>query len=70
MLGEKWRHKKRGVVYEIIADSASIQCAAAPDFEEMFGDDDWIVYRGEASGAWWVRPKAEFLDGRFERVEN
>jgi hypothetical protein len=66
--GEQWRHKKRGTVYEIITDTASIQCSAAPDFEERFTDENWTVYRNISTGAIWVRPTGEFLDGRFERV--
>lgn len=68
MIGQKWKHKKRGTTYEIIADTATLQCAAAPEFEQMFKDDAWIVYRSVDTGAVYVRPAPEFLDGRFERV--
>ena len=68
MVGEKWRHKKRGVVYEIVTDTASIQVSAAPELEQMFEDDMWVVYKNLSTGAHWVRPREEFLDGRFERV--
>lgn len=64
-----WRHKKRGTVYEIITDDASMQCASAPAFEEMFGDEGWTVYRNVKTGAIYVRVAAEFHDGRFERID-
>jgi len=65
----KWRHKKRGTIYDVLTDSASLQCSAAPEFEEMFDDHDWTVYRSIATGAIYIRPTEEFLDGRFERIE-
>ncbi len=63
-----YRHKKRGTVYEIVTDAAWLQCATAPDFETAFEDENWTVYRSVATGAYYVRPTEEFLDGRFERV--
>jgi len=65
----RWRHKKRGTTYEVITDSASLQCSAAPEFEKMFDDDVFTVYRSEQTGAVYVRPTEEFLDGRFEKLE-
>lgn len=65
---ERWRYKKRGSVYEVLTNSASLQCSAAPEFEDMFEEDDWTVYRNVETGAIWVRPTPEFMDGRFERV--
>ena len=67
--GQKWRHKKRGTVYEIVSTSASIQCATAPEFEKMFEEEWWVVYRNTTTNAIWVRLFEEFMDGRFERVE-
>jgi hypothetical protein len=54
-----WRHKKRGTVYEVLG-SATMQT-------EDWGHDNAsvVVYRGE-DGMLWVRPTAEFMDGRFE----
>lgn len=69
LIGTIWRHKKRGITYEVMADQASMQCSAAPEFERLFDDEDWIVYRNITTGLVWVRPAPEFLDGRFERVE-
>ena len=68
-MSDLWRHKVRGSVYEILIDDASLQCSAAPAFEEMFEDDNWIVYRNVDTGAFSVRPTAEFHDGRFEKIE-
>jgi hypothetical protein len=67
-IGQIWRHKVRGVEYEIVSDCASIQCSAAPEFEDQFGAEYWVVYRSVRSASVWVRPKEEFLDGRFEFV--
>lgn len=66
--GQQWRHKKRGVVYEIVTSTASMQCASAPAFEGLFKDSKWTVYRNVATGGVWIRLTAEFMDGRFERV--
>jgi len=62
----RYRHKKRGTTYEIITDTASLQCSAVPQFEQMFDDDYFTVYRSEQTGATYVRPTPEFMDGRFE----
>lgn len=64
-----WRHKKRDTVYEVLFDSASLQCASAPQFEGMFEDENWTVYRNVKTGAVSVRLTEEFLDGRFEPID-
>lgn len=64
-----WKHKKRGSVYEVITDTASIQCSADPAFEQRFEDESWTVYRNIHTQSIWVRPTEEFLDGRFEKIE-
>jgi hypothetical protein len=63
-----WRHKKRGTTYEIITQGASLQCATWPEMEDMFDDDTFTVYRNVDTGAIYVRPTPEFMDGRFERL--
>lgn len=68
--GSKWLHKKRGTTYEVVTDTAGLQCSAAQDFEDLFAEDCWTVYRNVATGAVWVRLTEEFLDGRFECIEN
>ena len=55
----KWRHLKTGATYVVIANDAVIEASLTPA----------IAYcpLGPA-GPMWVRPLAEFLDGRFERI--
>jgi len=55
------RHIKRGSTYSAIGP-ALLQ-ASAPCVEP----DEMMVYRAE-SGELWVRPLAEFTDGRFEAL--
>ena len=64
----KWRHKKRGTVYEVVTDSALLQCSNAPPVEKLFEGDTFTVYRSVDTGAFYVRPTADFLDGRFEQL--
>lgn len=63
-----WRHKKRGTKYQILTDSASLQCSAAPEFEKLFDEDCFTVYQNVETGAVYVRPTPEFFDGRFEKI--
>jgi hypothetical protein len=58
----RYRHKKRGTVYEYIG-TAKVQ--ALVPVEE---NDVVAIYRGE-NGCLWVRPIAEFKDGRFEQLD-
>lgn len=64
-----WRHKKRGTTYRVLTYAASLQCSGAPEFEEEFEDDNFVVYQNTETGAIYVRPEPEFRDGRFEVVE-
>lgn len=64
----QYRHKKHGRIYEVISDHALLQCSSAPQIEEMFEDDLWIVYRNIETGAVFVRPAAEF-EKRFDPTE-
>jgi hypothetical protein len=66
--GTRWRHKVRGFVYRIISDTAGLQCSTVKELEERFEGDHWIVYQSETTGLVWVRPRPDFLDGRFERL--
>ena len=68
--GQIWRHKKTGGEYEIVATDAGVQCSAAPVVEELFADDEWVVYRSTRGHRMLVRPRPEFLDGRFELVKD
>lgn len=58
MKPEVYRHKKTGGFYSVICN-ANI---------EKTGELA-VVYRNEKTGERWVRPAAEFNDGRFERIE-
>ena len=69
-MSPRWRHVKRGTVYEVLHGSASLQCATAPQFEEMFENDRWVVYRNVTTGSIHVRLFEEFMDGRFVREES
>lgn len=66
IVGTKWRHKKRGSEYTIIA-IAQGQCSS-----ESIGmylgieNEEFVVYQNNHGT--WVRPIDEFLDGRFEEV--
>jgi hypothetical protein len=68
-IGQRWRHKKRGSVYEIVDISATIQCSARPEIEKLFELQGWVVYRS-MNGRLVVRPYPEFMDGRFELVRD
>jgi len=63
LVGQRWRHKERGTVYEIIA----VASGQGGDIEGR----DVVVYvdapesRSHACSV-WAREKKEFLDGRFE----
>jgi hypothetical protein len=61
----RWRHKKRGTSYSEIG-RAGLQAADPGGLDD---NDVMIVYRGD-DGQLWVRPEYEFLDGRFERIDN
>jgi hypothetical protein len=59
--GRIYRHKKRGSLYRVL-EIGNMQCAS-PEHDEAL----MIVYEG-LDGCVWVRPLAEFQDGRFEQV--
>lgn len=61
-VAERYRHKKRGTVYEVVG-TAELQVA---EFINMPDEGDHLaIYRGE-DGKLWARPYNEFHDGRFE----
>lgn len=59
--GSRWRHKKRGSTYTVMG-VASAQVVGVPIEEGATA----VVYRSEHDGSLWLRPAAEFMDGRFE----
>jgi hypothetical protein len=69
MIGQHWKHKVRGHVYEIVSETASLQMSCDPEVEARYENDDFVVYRNVKNGAVWIRPTEEFMDGRFERVD-
>lgn len=60
---DRYRHKVRGTTYRILYEAAK----ASSTIQEL-DDTTMVVYQGEADGLVWVRPAAEFFDGRFERI--
>ena len=62
--GERYRHKKRGSVYDILA-VGTLQ--VEPDIVLKDGDQ-MVVYIGKESSSTWVRETSEFHDGRFEKL--
>ena len=56
-VGHFYRHKKTGGIYCVL-HMATIEADKMPA----------IVYRSEKHDTIWVRPEAEFCDGRFEKV--
>lgn len=61
-MSEYWRHVKRGTIYEVLG-LGQVQT-------EDWGQDNAavMIYRSE-DGLLWVRPHNEFMDGRFERLD-
>lgn len=69
--GQKWRHKERGSVYEIIDSHSHIQCSSVErSMQNMLENEIWVAYRDERGAAFPMcfRMVEEFLDGRFEFV--
>ena len=60
-----FRHLKRGAVYQVQSKTCRVQC---PIDEPLRDDELVMLYRNVESGAWAVRRRSEFEDGRFEEV--
>ena len=60
---ERWRHLKRGGVYEIVTAQAVVQTEAP-----LLDNEIVTVYRDVKTDLYYVRPPEEFMDGRFERL--
>lgn len=56
---ERVRHVKRGSTYRVVGRGKIQTDTPLTDYAEV------VVYRGEEDGLIWVRPTAEFDDGRF-----
>lgn len=53
-----WQHVKSGGLYEIVDDHALIEADITAA----------VIYRSLFDGQLWVRPHAEFFDGRFRNL--
>ncbi len=56
-IGTFWVHKKSERLYEITGE-----CRIEATYTEAY------LYT-DTHGVMWARPKAEFLDGRFEQID-
>lgn len=74
----RFRHKKRRTTYELLG-RAKLQIAGqifnenqiallSENLREKLEKISCVVYRSEADDTLWVRPEAEFFDGRFEEI--
>lgn len=70
-VGQRWRHKKRGGVYEIVHLNCSVQVSAMDGtaWGELLESEDWVAYRAIDGWQIYFRMTKEFLDGRFEQVK-
>jgi hypothetical protein len=59
---QRYRHKKRGTTYTLIGVARIQSDVPLTDMDQV------TVYRCEESGYLWSRRRAEFEDGRFERL--
>lgn len=57
LAGTQWQHRKGGV-YTVIAEGVN-----ETDLTPV------IIYQAAVDGVIWVRPKEEFMDGRFTRLD-
>lgn len=76
MVATWWRHAKRGGLYLIIG-VGQLQCpddwyeVTGPRFDPGFtplDNTEMVLYQGEGDRAFYCRPKAQFLDGRFVQI--
>lgn len=76
---KRYKHKKRGTTYAIVAigkiqagDLWRFTVKHPPDgfftSEYRIDGQEVVIYRCLEDGEYWVRPKDEFFDGRFEEL--
>lgn len=63
MIGDRYKHKIRGSTYRILFDDAT-----SSSIVDALDGVPMVVYQCESDGMVWVRPRLEFLDGRFEKL--
>ena len=63
MKGQRYRHVKRGTVYEVLG-----LCAIQDATSDYDGEKAVLYFDARHQHKLWCRPLKEFLDGRFERV--
>jgi len=64
--GTRWLHKRRGTTYEVLTHGAKLNVS---DEVWLLDQGDMTVYVDVESGRVCVRASGEFLDGRFDRVD-
>lgn len=62
VMPKRWRHVKRGSEYTLLT-LATMQCSSNPNLDYAI-----VVIYVSDDGIMWVRPRAEFFDGRFEAI--
>lgn len=60
---ERYRHVKRGTVYEVVGE-AELQTVSGA----LVDGSALLIYRGD-DGKLWAREEGEFHDGRFELLK-
>ena len=64
-----YQHKKRGTEYRILHGEEYEDCIASSSQVAAIDHEPFVVYQDIESGKVWVRPRAEFFDGRFLAIE-
>jgi len=64
--GIRVRHKKRGTTYTMVG-YAELQMSVQ---RTLYEGDKLAIYRADSDDSLWARHSDEFIDGRFELVED
>lgn len=67
----RWRHVKRGTTYVELGRAEGQSAAEERIVNQMdfrVEGQRFVCYRSEDDDSLWVRPEAEFMDGRFEEI--
>lgn len=60
MVDDFWYHLKTGGIYKVLSSDAKIEATL----------ERAVVYQSETDNSVWIRPHAEFMDGRFIRLKS